>query len=213
MSINYDIIHFEALGEEARHLIDETKAAQECGLIPKDLRYLVIPETIQEFLRRNPGEELPEIISAKTHSVIPASYLSGSKKSIITRSAGYDHIETLAELANITSLRNYCVNSVAQTTMKFVYATAGLLNHYTLNAVTFERNMTSSFMELTSDRIATVFGVGKIWGIFQKFGNRFVMLCGKDFGRRHDGCLKTVIQSDKHAHYGNQCFPASHIAL
>lgn len=80
MSINYDIIHFEALGEEARHLIDETKAAQECGLIPKDLRYLVIPETIQEFLRRNPGEELPEIISAKTHSVIPASYLSGSKK-------------------------------------------------------------------------------------------------------------------------------------
>ena len=121
MSINYDIIHFEALGEEARHLIDETKAAQECGLIPKDLRYLVIPETIQEFLRRNPGEELPEIISAKTHSVIPASYLSGSKKSIITRSAGYDHIETLAELANITSLRNYCVNSVAQTTMKFVY--------------------------------------------------------------------------------------------
>lgn len=162
MSINYDIIHFEALGEEARHLIDETKAAQECGLIPKDLRYLVIPETIQEFLRRNPGEELPEIISAKTHSVIPASYLSGSKKSIITRSAGYDHIETLADLANITSLRNYCVNSVAQTTMKFVYATAGLLNHYTLNAVTFERNMTSSFMELTSDRIATVFGVGKI---------------------------------------------------
>lgn len=40
---NYDIIHFEALGEEARHLVDETKAAQECGLIPTDLRYLVTP--------------------------------------------------------------------------------------------------------------------------------------------------------------------------
>lgn len=162
MSKNYDIIHFEALGEEAKHLVDETKAAQECNLIPKDLRYLVIPQTLQEFLKQNPDEELPEIISIKTHSVLPASYLSGKKKNIITRSAGYDHLESLCNVANITSLRNYCVNSVAQTAVKFMYAAAGLLNQYTVNAATFERNMTASFMELTSDRIATIFGIGKI---------------------------------------------------
>lgn len=159
---NYDIIHFEALGEEARHLVDETKAAQECGLIPTDLRYLVTPQNLQEFLKQNPQEELPDIISIKTHSILPASYMSGTKKSIITRSAGYDHLETLCDIANITSLRNYCVNSVAQTAIKFMYAAAGLLNQYTVNAATFERNMTASFMELTPDRVATVFGVGKI---------------------------------------------------
>ena len=162
MSKNYDIIHFEALGEEARHLVDETKAAQECGLIPADLRYLVTPQNLQEFLKQNPQEELPDIISIKTHSILPASYMSGTKKSIITRSAGYDHLETLCDIANITSLRNYCVNSVAQTAIKFMYAAAGLLNQYTVNAATFERNMTASFMELTPDRVATVFGVGKI---------------------------------------------------
>ena len=162
MSKNYDIIHFEALGEEAKHLVDETKAAQECNLIPKDLRYLVTPQTLQEFLKQNPDEELPEIISIKTHSILPASYLSGTKKNIITRSAGYDHLEALFDTANITSLRNYCVNSVAQTTVKFMYAAAGLLNQYTVNAATFERNLTASFMELTSNRVATVFGVGKI---------------------------------------------------
>ncbi|WP_125141296.1 NAD(P)-dependent oxidoreductase [Clostridium transplantifaecale] len=162
MSRNYDIIHFEALGEEARHLVDETKAAQECGLIPADLRYLVTPQNLQEFLNQNPDEELPDIISIKTHSIIPSSYLTGAKKSIITRSAGYDHLETLSDKANITSLRNYCVNSVAQTAIKFMYAAAGLLNQYTVNAATFERNMTASFMEFTPDRVATVFGVGKI---------------------------------------------------
>lgn len=162
MSKNYDIIHFEALGEEARHLVDETKAAQEYGLIPTDLRYLVTPQNLQEFLKQNPQEELPDIISIKTHSILPASYMSGTKKSIITRSAGYDHLETLCDIANITSLRNYCVNSVAQTAIKFMYAAAGLLNQYTVNAATFERNMTASFMELTPDRVATVFGVGKI---------------------------------------------------
>lgn len=77
---NYDIIHFEALGEEARHLVDETKAAQECGLIPTDLRYLVTPQNLQEFLKQNPQEELPDIISIKTHSILPASYMSGTKK-------------------------------------------------------------------------------------------------------------------------------------
>lgn len=158
----YDVMHFEALGEEANHLEAETRKAQAEGMLPKELRYLITPDTVQEYLRQYPDTELPDIVSIKTHSVLPAAYLAGKKKNIITRSAGYDHLEALAEQANITSLRNYCVNSVAQTAIKFMYAAAGLLNQYTVNASTFERNRAKSFMEFTSARVATVFGVGKI---------------------------------------------------
>ncbi len=162
MSQNYDVIHFEALGEEAVHLADDTKAAQAKGQLPASLRSLVVPDTLQAYLEAHPEEELPALITIKTHSKIPAEWLKGEKKGIITRSAGYDHVEHLAEQANITSLRNYCVNAVAQTAVKFLYCTAGLLNQYTVNTATFERNKTNSFMELMEDRVVTVFGVGKI---------------------------------------------------
>lgn len=56
---------------------------------------------------------LPPLLTIKTHSRPPKEWLEGEKKSIITRSAGYDHLEALADVANITSLRNYCVNAVA----------------------------------------------------------------------------------------------------
>ncbi|MEI3141279.1 MAG: hypothetical protein V8S34_06885 [Lawsonibacter sp.] len=44
---NYDVIHFEALGEEAHHLREETEAAQAKGLLPRDLRYLIVPDALQ----------------------------------------------------------------------------------------------------------------------------------------------------------------------
>lgn len=160
---NYDVIHFEALGEEAHHLREETEAAQAKGLLPRDLRYLIVPDALQDFLAQHPDETLPPLITIKTHSVPPQDYLaSDPKKSIITRSAGYDHLESLADVSNITSLRNYCVNAVAQTAIKFLYATAGLLNQYTVNTATFERNKTDSFMELAANRVVTVFGLGNI---------------------------------------------------
>lgn len=162
MKQTYDVIHFEALGEEANHLEIETRKAQEQGLLPKDLTWLITPENLQEYLKAHPDTQLPDIISIKTHSILPTSYLAGKKKNIITRSAGYDHLEDLSDRANITSLRNYCVNSVAQTAIKFMYAAAGLLNQYTVNAATFERNNGKSFMEFTQERVATVFGLGKI---------------------------------------------------
>ena len=43
-----------------------------------------------------------------------------------------------------------------------MYDACGYLNHYTNNTLTFERNKSYSFMELNENRIATVFGVGKI---------------------------------------------------
>ena len=46
--------------------------------------------------------------------------------------------------------------------MKFLYATAGELNHYAKNTETFERNNARAFMELGKHRVLTVFGVGKI---------------------------------------------------
>ena len=159
----FDIIFFEALGEEAQHLAEELAAAQEKALLPANLRAEITPLTLQEYLAANPAVELPEIISIKTHSVPPESWLrSGVKKSILSRSAGYDHVEHLAEIANVTSLRNYCVNAVAQTAIKFLYCTAGYLNHYTENAKTFERNRTASFRELGPHLTATVFGCGRI---------------------------------------------------
>lgn len=160
--MKYDIIHFEALGAEAEHLKAETIHAQEGGQLPANLKYLITPDNVQDYLTKNPTAELPDIISTKTHSVLPEGYLCGTKKSIITRSAGYDHYEALAGQANITSLRNYCVGAVAQTAVKFMYATLGLLNEYMACARTFERNKVDSFTEISNQRIATVFGVGKI---------------------------------------------------
>lgn len=157
-----DVIHFEALGEEAIHIKEETEAKQKLGLLPQDFKYIVTPENLQTYLDKHKDVELPNIITTKTHSKLPNEYLRGSKKSIITRSAGYDHFESLQEVINLTSLREYCVNAVAQTAIKFVYAMAGRLNEYTKNTQTFERNKTVSFMELGPNRTATVFGVGKI---------------------------------------------------
>ncbi len=158
----YDIIHFEALGPEAEHLREETQKAQASKELPEDFAYLITPSNVQDFLKENPKTELPEIVTTKTHSILPESYFTGGKKSVITRSAGYDHFEHLAEKANIASLREYCVNAVAQTAMKFLYATAGELNHYAKNTETFERNKARAFMELGAHRVLTVFGVGKI---------------------------------------------------
>lgn len=158
----YDIIHFEALGPEAQYLEEEIKRAQQNNELPAEYQYIITPDNVQDFLKNNPTTILPDIVTTKTHSVFPNSYLEGNKKSIVTRSAGYDHFEHLATKANITSLREYCVNAVAQTAIKFLYATAGELNHYTMNTVVFERKKSKAFMELNKNKIATVFGVGKI---------------------------------------------------
>ena len=161
--MNYDILHFEALGKEADHLKEETEKAQAAGLLPRDYNYVITPLNLQEYMEKNPDTVLPDIVTTKTHSKLPEAWLKeGGKKSVITRSAGYDHFEHLMDVANVTSLREYCVNAVAQTAIKFMYAACGYLNHYTSNTVTFERNKTVSFMELNENRTATVFGVGKI---------------------------------------------------
>jgi len=158
----YDIMHFEVLGPEAIYLEEETLKAKKSGKIPENHAFLITPANLQEFLKENPETILPDIITTKTHSILPEIYLNDRKKSIITRSAGYDHFEHLAEKANIASLREYCVNAVAQTSMKFLYAAAGEMNHYEKNIETFERKNSKSFMELNKERIFTVFGVGRI---------------------------------------------------
>jgi D-lactate dehydrogenase len=158
----YAVIHFEALGPEARHLKEETAKAIKRGELPKGHVCLITPDTVQAFLKEHPDSVLPEIVTTKTHSVLPGGYLSGTRKSVVTRSAGYDHFETLVKKANIASLRDYCVNAVAQTAMKFLYAAAGQLNQYAKNTATFERKGSEAFMELGKHRTLTVFGVGKI---------------------------------------------------
>ncbi len=160
--IGYDVIHFEALGAEARHLEKETSAAIKRQALPNAHRCLITPHSVQDYLKAHPDTVLPTIITTKTHSVLPDGYLEGSRKSIITRSAGYDHFEHLAARANIASLREYCVNAVAQTAMKLVYAAAGRLNDYTRLTATFGRRDAPAFVELGPHRVLTVFGVGRI---------------------------------------------------
>ena len=160
--MQYDVMHFEALGAESDHLKELTEKAQKEGRLPKDLQYLITPDDLQTYMKKHPELQLPDIITTKTHSILPSEYLKGTKKSVISRSAGYDHFEALSSVINLTSLRNYCVNAVAQTAMKFLYATAGMLNEYTQNTCTFERNKSTSFIELGKSKVATVFGVGKI---------------------------------------------------
>jgi D-lactate dehydrogenase len=157
-----DIIHFEALGPEAEYLEEETARAKQRGELPASHTCLITAENVQEFLKDNGPVQLPDIITTKTHSLLPDDYLSGDKKSVITRSAGYDHFEHLSDKANIASLREYCVNAVAQTAMKLLYATAGLLNQYTRNTETFERKDCDTFTELGEHLTLTVFGVGRI---------------------------------------------------
>ena len=158
----YAVIHFEALGPEARHLKEETAKAIKSGDLPAGHVCLITPDTVQEYLKETPGTVLPELVTTKTHSVLPDVYICGGRKSVVTRSAGYDHFEHLIKKANIASLREYCVNAVAQTAMKFLYATAGKLNHYAKMTETFERKSAEAFMELGKHRTLTVFGVGKI---------------------------------------------------
>ncbi|MDD4102439.1 MAG: NAD(P)-dependent oxidoreductase [Kiritimatiellae bacterium] len=158
----YDIIHFEALGDEAAHLEAESIAAMRRGDLPASHRFLIVPDNVQQFLERCPDAVWPDIVTVKTHSVLPVEFSGGMRRSVITRSAGYDHLEHLSDRLNIASLREYCVNAVAQTAIKFLYAAAGKLNHYTANAVSFERKKSESFMELGAHKTLTVFGVGRI---------------------------------------------------
>jgi D-lactate dehydrogenase len=155
-------MHFEALGPEAEHLKEETIMAVERGELPRNHKYFITSSNTQDYLKDNPATRFPDIITIKTHSILPEMYLSGNKKSVVTRSAGYDHLDHLAETVNIASLREYCVNAVAQTAMKFLYAAAGELNHYSKNTATFERKTSRAFIELGPHKILTVYGVGKI---------------------------------------------------
>jgi D-lactate dehydrogenase len=193
---DYNIIHFEALGPEAEHLREETTKAQYNKQLPEDFTYLITPSNVQDFLRENPGTVLPEIVTTKTHSILPEAYFRGNKKSVVTRSAGYDHFEDLAEKANISSLREYCVNAVAQTAMKFLYATAGELNHYAKNTETFERNNARAFMELGRHKVLTVFGVGKIGKrIYELAGLNGLTAQGVDIRQEH---LNDLYQGEVH---------------
>jgi D-lactate dehydrogenase len=158
----YDVIHFEALGPEAKCLKEETAKAIKRGDFPEGHTCLITPDTVQVYVNENPGAVLPRLITTKTHSVLPAAYLSGRRKSVVTRSAGYDHFEHLTKQVNIASLRAYCVNAVAQTAMKMLYAAAGNLNAYAKQTAAFERKRCGAFMELGRHRTLTVFGVGKI---------------------------------------------------
>ena len=187
------MIHFEALGAEARQLERETRRAVRCGDLPPGHVCLIVPESVQAFLLAHPGTVRPPLITIKTHSEIPAAHLRCGGRGIVTRSAGYDHVEHLAKHAAITSLREYCVNAVAQTAIKFLYAAAGKLNHYAALTASFDRRSATAFSELGKHLTLTVFGVGKI-------GGRIAELAAAN-GLTVQGV--DLRQAERAAHFGN----------
>jgi D-lactate dehydrogenase len=158
----YDVMHFEALGPEASHLEEETAKAMAAGTLPPGHSCLITPLTLQSYLEAHPGTALPRLVTTKTHSILPEAFVAEGGKGLITRSAGYDHAEHLVGRLHVASLREYCVDAVAQTAMKFMYATAGMMNHYSSNTQKFDRQGCQAFLSLDSSVTATVFGVGKI---------------------------------------------------
>jgi D-lactate dehydrogenase len=162
VSNRYDVMHFEALGPEASHLEEETTKAIAAGELPPSHHCLITPLTLQSYLEAHPGIALPGLVTIKTHSILPEAYVAEGGQGVITRSAGYDHLESLVGQLHVASLREYCVNAVAQTAMKFIYATAGMMNQYCSNARRFDRQACPAFLSLDSSVTATVFGVGKI---------------------------------------------------
>lgn len=161
-SERYDVMHFEALGPEASHLEEETARAVAAGALPPGHGRLITPLTLQGYLEAHPGTVLPRLVTTKTHSILPEGFLAEGGRGVVTRSAGYDHFEHLVGRLHVTSLREYCVNAVAQTAMKFIYAAAGMANAYCVQAQRFDRQASPAFLELDRSLTATVFGVGKI---------------------------------------------------
>jgi D-lactate dehydrogenase len=158
----YDVMHFEALGPEATHLEEATAKAMAAGALPPGHTCLITPLTLQSYIEAHPGTALPRLVTTKTHSILPEAYVAEGGKGVITRSAGYDHLESLVGKLHLTSLREYCVDAVAQTAMKFMYATAGMINHYCIHAQRFDRQACEAFLSLDSSVTATIFGVGRI---------------------------------------------------
>jgi D-lactate dehydrogenase len=158
----YDVIHCEALGPEAAHLEAETAGAIAAGLLPAGHRCLITPVTLQSLLEAEPGMPLPGLLTTKTHSILPDGFVAEGSNGVITRSAGYDHFEHLVGRLHVASLREYCVDAVAQTAMKFIYAAAGMMNNYCTNAQSFDRQACPAFLALDPSMTVTVFGVGKI---------------------------------------------------
>ena len=50
--MKYDIMHFEALGEESEHLREETEKAQKAGLLPQKYEYVITPLTARILRQR-----------------------------------------------------------------------------------------------------------------------------------------------------------------
>ena len=75
--MTYDVIHFEALGPEAQHLEEEIRQAMKNGDLPADHRYLITSLRLQDLLQEDSRAVLPDLITIKTHSQLPESYLEG----------------------------------------------------------------------------------------------------------------------------------------
>ena len=171
-----DIFFYEVFQEE--------KAALE-SCIPDTLRAGFTGSTIQET-----GHDMPpaKFISIRTQSGIPPGW-SDELTAILSRSAGYDHLEAYrmatGSSAAMGYLPLYCVRAVAEQAVLLWMALLRKLPEQIGRFATFNRDgITGSECEGKNLLVA---GVGNIGSEIIRLGQHLGMkACGVDIVRRHD---------------------------
>lgn len=148
-----DIVFYEAFAEEARELK---------RLLPEGLEAEFTPQTIQAARHSLPPAGL---ICIRTQSIVPESwteYLSG----VLSRSAGFDHLETYAQKTGGSVpcgyLGDYCARAVAEQAVLLMMALLRKLPRQSEQFPVFSRDGLTG-QEIRGRR-ALVLGVGRIGG-------------------------------------------------
>lgn len=149
--MHFDAAFYEVFSEEERLLKKH---------LPKNKKYLMTPDTIQES---GNGKPQSAIISIRTQSIIPEEW-ARDIRAIITRSTGYDHVleyieKTRAEI-NCAYLPDYAARAVAEHAIMMMAALLRKLPEQEESLKKFHRDgLTGS--EIRNRRISII-GVGRI---------------------------------------------------
>jgi D-lactate dehydrogenase len=175
-SDDMDIFFYEAFEEE--------KAALE-SCLPDTLHAGFTAAAIQETDHKTPPAKL---ISIRTQSAIPPDW-SGKLSAILSRSAGYDHLETYRNTtgtpAALGYLPLYCARAVAEQALLLWMALLRKLPQQISRFSTFNRDRITG--EECEGKNLLVVGVGNIGSEIVRLGQRLGMkVYGADPVRRHE---------------------------
>ncbi|OGW97493.1 MAG: hypothetical protein A2Y04_04830 [Omnitrophica WOR_2 bacterium GWC2_45_7] len=147
----YDVVFYEAFKEE------ETAIKK---YLPHDIQAKFTPQTIQDSKDKAP---LAGLISIRTQSRVPVSWVN-KMKGLLSRSQGYDHVETVFKKSKTKIpcgyLKDYCARAVAEHAVMAMMVLLRKLKQQMKSFDTFQRDHLTGFECL--NRRALVVGVGEI---------------------------------------------------